>query len=93
MFTSNMKSSKVINLVALVLTNEPFYTNGLLNELGLFIANTTLESSIFRSDHASNYLVLKGILGKDKELLLQKISEAVHNPDKTSLREEWQRGL
>jgi radical SAM superfamily enzyme YgiQ (UPF0313 family) len=68
-------------------------TIGLLNELGLFIANTALESSIFRSDHASNYLVLKGILGKDKEFLLQKISAAVQNPENAFLREEWQRGL
>ncbi len=68
-------------------------TIGLLNELGLFIANTTLESSIFRSDHASNYLVLKGILGKDKESLLKKISVAVQNPENAHLRDEWQRGL
>jgi len=68
-------------------------TNGLLDELGLFIANTDLESSIFRSDHASNYLILKGILGKDKEMLLQKISDAIANPGQAFLREEWQRGL
>ncbi len=68
-------------------------TIGLLDELGLFIANTDLESSIFRSDHASNYLVLKGILGKDKEMLLQKISNAIQKPEEASLREEWERGL
>jgi len=68
-------------------------TTELLDELGLFIANTLLESSIFRSDHASNYLVLKGILGKDKETLLQKISNAIQKPGEANLREEWQRGL
>ena len=68
-------------------------TKGLLNELGIFISNSLLESSIFRSDHASNYLVLKGILGKDKEAILKKIAEAVQNPENTTLREEWQRGL
>lgn len=68
-------------------------TTELLDELGLFIANTNLDCSIFRSDHASNYLVLKGVLGKDKDSILKKISDAIHNPDETTLREEWQRGL
>jgi len=65
----------------------------LLDELGMFIANTQLDSSIFRSDHASNYLVLKGILGKDKDSIIKKISEALNNSDKSILRKEWQRGL
>lgn len=37
----------------------------LLSELRLFIEHTDLESTIFRSDHVSNFLVLKGVLGKD----------------------------
>jgi radical SAM superfamily enzyme YgiQ (UPF0313 family) len=68
-------------------------TSELLDELGLFIANTNLDSSIFRSDHASNYLVLKGVLGKDKDLVLKKIADAINKPEETILREEWQRGL
>jgi radical SAM superfamily enzyme YgiQ (UPF0313 family) len=68
-------------------------TIDLLDELGLFIANTALESSIFRSDHASNYIILKGVLNKDKEMLLQKITNAIQKPGEASLREEWQRGL
>lgn len=72
---------------------NPLSTLGLLDELALFISQTNLDSTVFRSDHASNYLVLKGILGKDKELILQQIYQAMQNPEKADLREEWQRGL
>ncbi len=71
----------------------PLSTIELIEELGVFISHTNLESTVFRSDHASNYLVLKGILGRDKELLLKKIYQVIQNPQSTTLREEWQRGL
>jgi radical SAM superfamily enzyme YgiQ (UPF0313 family) len=65
----------------------------LLKELELFIEHTDLKETIFRSDHASNYLVLKGILSRDKELFLDQIKAAIDNPGKAGLREEWMRGL
>ena len=65
----------------------------LLKEMELFLSKTELKETIFRSDHASNYLVLKGILSKDKQSLLEKLNYAINNPDKVGLREEWQRGL
>ena len=65
----------------------------LLQEMYLFISETNLESTIFRSDHASNYLSLKGILHRDKEKLLQQIEFAIAHANKGFLREEWQRGL
>ena len=65
----------------------------LLEEMEVFIANTELENTIFRSDHASNYLVLKGILSRDKEEFLNNIHYAINNPQIAGLREEWQRGL
>ncbi len=49
----------------------------LFNELQLFMENLELEETIFRSDHASNSLVLKGVLGKDKQRFLNEISEAI----------------
>jgi hypothetical protein len=52
-----------------------------------------LEQTIFRSDHASNYLSLKGTLGKDKEKLMNLVNTAINNPEQLTLREEWQRGL
>ncbi|ROS01565.1 radical SAM family protein [Sinobacterium caligoides] len=65
----------------------------LFNEIRLFLSLLELEKTVFRSDHASNYLVLKGILGRDKSKLLHTIDQAIAHPDRTPLREEWQRGL
>lgn len=66
---------------------------GLFNEMQQFIEHTKLKSTIFRSDHASNYLVLKGVLGRDKQRLLDKLKLAISAPDELVLRQEWQRGL
>lgn len=65
----------------------------LLEEMHLLLSHLELEQTIFRSDHASNYLVLKGILGRDKQALLARVSEAMANPAGAGLRQEWQRGL
>ncbi len=65
----------------------------LLRELHLFIENLALDRTVFRSDHASNYLSLKGVLGRDKQSLLDQINSALTNPSQAGLREEWQRGL
>ncbi len=65
----------------------------LFKEIQLFLNELDLESTIFRSDHASNYLVLKGVLGKDKQKLLTQVNQAIEKPDSVFLREEWQRGL
>jgi len=45
----------------------------LIEELRLFIENLTTENTIYRSDHVSNNLILKGTLSKDKERLLREI--------------------
>lgn len=65
----------------------------LLKEQFEFISQTDLNNVIFRSDHASNYLALKGILGRDKESMLHQLESALNNPLGSALREEWQRGL
>jgi hypothetical protein len=65
----------------------------LFREMETFLTALELKNTIFRSDHASNYLVLKGVLGKDKESLLNIIRTAIHQPGRIPLREEWQRGL
>jgi len=45
----------------------------LIEELRTFIEHLTTENTIYRSDHVSNNLVLKGTLSKDKKRLLQEI--------------------
>jgi radical SAM superfamily enzyme YgiQ (UPF0313 family) len=49
----------------------------MLKELEMMMQHTRLERTIFRSDHVSNLLTLKGILPRDKEKLLNTIREAV----------------
>jgi hypothetical protein len=65
----------------------------LFKEIEIMLEETQLKNTIFRSDHASNYLVLKGVLGKDKQKLLQQVRGAISHPEQAQLREEWQRGL
>ncbi len=65
----------------------------LILEMGNFISHLQLENTIFRSDHASNYLVLKGMLNRDKEELLRRISKVLEDPTHANLRPEWMRGL
>ncbi len=72
---------------------EPPSQTDLFQEMELLLETLELENTIFRSDHASNYLVLKGVLNKDKERLLKQVRTAIHHPDAIALREEWQRGL
>ncbi|MDK2776529.1 MAG: radical SAM protein [Pseudomonadota bacterium] len=63
----------------------------LFAELRTLIENLELSNTVFRSDHASNYLPLKGTLGKDKSALLAKLDMALEG--RIALRQEWQRGL
>jgi radical SAM superfamily enzyme YgiQ (UPF0313 family) len=65
----------------------------LLQEMEEFISHTELESTIFRSNHASNYIVLSGILPRDKSHFIEQLHFAINNPKIAELRAEWQRGL
>ncbi len=69
--------------------NEPLDD---IRELREMVSRLETERCIFRSNHASNYLALAGILMKDKERLLDEIDEALEHPDEM-LRPEWTRGL
>jgi radical SAM superfamily enzyme YgiQ (UPF0313 family) len=66
---------------------------GLFQEMYWLLDTLELENTIFRSDHASNYLVLKGTLGRDKTRLLETVQAALDRPGSVPLRQEWMRGL
>jgi radical SAM superfamily enzyme YgiQ (UPF0313 family) len=72
---------------------EPLDQHGLFQEMYWLLNELDLERTVFRSDHASNYLVLKGTLGKDKPRLLKIVRSALEHPGSVRLREEWMRGL
>ncbi|MFY1018821.1 radical SAM protein [Ectopseudomonas khazarica] len=65
----------------------------LFGEVERLLAGLELQHTVFRSDHASNYLVLKGNLGRDKARLLAQVRSAIEQPQQANLRQEWQRGL
>lgn len=67
--------------------------HGLFVEMARFIGALDLKRTVFRSDHVSNRLVLKGTLGADKARLLGELRLAIENPDAAPLRSVWARGL
>ena len=72
---------------------EPLDQQQLFVEMEQFLSALALDNSVFRSDHASNYLVLKGVLGRDKEAMLAQVRDAIAQPEHAGLRAEWMRGL
>ena len=63
----------------------------MLQELRLIVENLELEGSVFRSNHASNYLGLKGKLPTDKKAILDAIDKGLSGD--IPLRPEYFRGL
>ena len=72
---------------------EPLDQHELFLEAEKLLDTLELDHTVFRSDHASNYLVLKGTLGRDKARMLEQIRTAIHTPERAQLRPEWMRGL
>ena len=72
---------------------EPLSQHELFVEMERFLSGLELKRTVFRSDHASNWLVLKGTLGADKERLLQQVRQAISAPQAAHLRPGWARGL
>jgi radical SAM superfamily enzyme YgiQ (UPF0313 family) len=72
---------------------EPLSVLELMQEMERFIARLELRRTVFRSDHASNWLVLKGTLGADREKLLGQLRAAIADPEHARLRPAWARGL
>lgn len=64
---------------------------GLLKEMRAIIENIETKRTIFRTNHASNYLPLEGILSRDKNKLVEVIDEALEG--KILLKSELFRGL
>ncbi|TNE75839.1 MAG: radical SAM protein [Gammaproteobacteria bacterium] len=72
---------------------QPLRQRQLFLEMEILLDTLQLERTVFRSDHVSNYLMLKGTLNRDKDQLLQQVRTAIHQPGVIPLRQEWQRGL
>ena len=72
---------------------EPLNQQELFSEMEQLLQALALKRTVFRSDHASNWLVLKGVLGAEKERLLLQVRNAICHPESAKLRPDWQRGL
>lgn len=72
---------------------EPLNQHELFVEMEQFLSALELKRTVFRSDHASNWLVLKGTLGAEKERLLAQVRQAIASPEAAGLRPNWARGL
>ena len=62
-----------------------------LEETALLVAQLDCEGAVFRMNHASNYLTLRGTLNEDKQAMLQRIHSAMTG--RTDLRPEYFRAL
>lgn len=50
-----------------------------MEEMKLFLSHVDSEGTVFRANHASNYLTLKGTLNKDIPAMLARVEEAEKN--------------
>jgi len=69
---------------------EPF---DILRELRLLVARLNLSNCVFRTNHASNYLPIRGTLNQDKEKVLAVLDNAIALADQNMLRPGYLRGL
>ena len=70
--------------------------SGNLKELYIFVEHIDFKNNhnancVFRTNHASNYLPIRGVLDRDKEQILQTIKKGLDDPD--MLRPEFYRAL
>lgn len=63
----------------------------MLRELRALVDGIDVPESVFRSNHASNYLPLRGTLSRDREAIIRAIDGALADPG--MLRPEFMRGL
>jgi len=72
---------------------QPCNQHELFVEMEAFISALELRRTVFRSDHVSNRLVLKGALAAEKPRLLDEIRTAIAAPEAARLRPVWRQGL
>jgi radical SAM superfamily enzyme YgiQ (UPF0313 family) len=65
----------------------------ILKELKLLVEELDLSKCVFRTNHASNYLPVRGTLNSDKAAILKVLSDTLSNEDTSKLRPSYLRGL
>ncbi|MBE3585061.1 B12-binding domain-containing radical SAM protein [Desulfofundulus thermocisternus] len=64
-----------------------------LQELKWLIEGLEIDNCLFRCNHASNYLPLRGYLKRDKDKLIYALDKALNEPGSIPLRPDYIRGL
>ncbi len=65
----------------------------ILDEMRILIENLEVQGTEFRSNHASNYLPIKGRLPEDKQKMLNLINDLIAKNDRKYLRPDYLRAL
>lgn len=65
----------------------------MIAELRHLIAAVEADGIIFRSNHASNYLALKGVFQKSKSRMLEEVDAVLDDPELHRVRPDFMRGL
>ena len=74
-------------------TFVPMVPMDILKELKILVEHLELSDCIFRTNHASNYLPIRGVLNADKETILEILTETINKGDTSNLRPGYLRGL
>lgn len=65
----------------------------MLREIKMMVRDLSLTSCVFRANHASNYLPLKAVLSRDREMLVAALDRVLQAKAPGALRQEYLRGL
>ena len=65
----------------------------ILDELRIIIQGLEVQDTEFRSNHASNYLPIRGRLPEDKQKMLDVINDIIKKNDRSYLRPDYLRAL
>lgn len=71
----------------------PMQPMDILAELKMLIEHLELTNCVFRTNHASNYLPIRGTLSQDKSQLLEILTETIETGATENLRPSFMRGL
>ncbi|MBY8997976.1 MAG: radical SAM protein [Candidatus Thorarchaeota archaeon] len=65
----------------------------ILEELKVLVEVLELTNCVFRTNHASNYLPIRGTMNADKEAILKVLNDTISSDDPSKLRPSYMRGL
>ncbi len=65
----------------------------ILKELRILVQHLDLNNCIFRTNHASNYLPIRGVLNQDKNAILEILDVTISKDDTSGFRPGYLRGL